>query len=337
VQVVANRRFGLRIAGIVAAMLVLALVVVLPILRDQRGSEITRYRNALLATRGNAADFAWTPANWPRDFQRERVEVPASLQQWHGLQVNRDATPWQRTLSFARALTEQPFMGGVIARPTLETLQLIETTGTGYCADYTKVLNALGYAAGIPIRQWSFSYDGFGGRGHTFNEIWDEQNQRWRMIDAFHGFYPRDLSSGEALSALDFRDRLLTAPHTIRWQWLKPEPSEFTNDAEALKYFQKGVNEWYLWWGNDPLSYDANSLVAFAGRFGRLPEQVAGLLTGALPGFKILVTQDNEAAVVRIERLRVYLLAAATGEMLLLVLLIWQLLAWRNAGRRTKW
>ena len=102
------------------------------------------------------------------------------------LQAQGDALA--RALLMARALTTKPRLGTAIAKPTLETLATIELVGTGYCADYAKVFNALGYSAGIPIRQWAFSFDGFGGWGHTFNEIWDEANQRWLMIDVFNGF-----------------------------------------------------------------------------------------------------------------------------------------------------
>lgn len=329
-----NRPHWQRIAGTLLAMLVLALVVLVPILRDQRGTEVTRYRNALLAERGNAGDFDWTPANWPADFQREHAPVPSTLQQWHGLQQPRDINVWSRTLLLAKALTGQPRKGNMIAKPTLQTLQIIERSGAGYCADYTKVLNALGYAADIPVRQWSFSFDGFGGWGHTFNEIWDESAQRWRMIDVFNGFYPRDAHSGDGMSALEFRQHLLQDPQTIVWERLEQGRFGFRDDAEALAYFRNGANEWYLWWGNDPLSYDSNAVVAFAARFGRLPEQVAGLLTGAMPGFKILLTDDNAEAVAAVAKLKTFLLGAALLELVLFGVLVWQVLAWRKSARR---
>ena len=321
--------------ALVAAMLALALLIVWPILRDHRGTEVTRYRNALLAERGTAADFDWTPANWPADFRREHAEVPNSLRSWQQVAIAHAGSDWQKTLALAKALTGKPRKGNMIAKPTLLTLAIIEQSGAGYCADYTKVTNALGYAAGLQVRQWSFSFDGFGGWGHTFNEVWDSQAQRWRMIDVFNGFYPRDPRDGEVMSALAFRERLLSAPEQIIWQRIEDGRFGFADDAAAREYFVNGANEWYLWWSNDPLAYDQQPLVAFAAKFGRMPEQVAGVLTGALSGFKMLVTAQNEQAVAATLRLKWWLLLAAAMEMVLGFALLWQLRrAWRQRKTR---
>ncbi|MES2046935.1 MAG: hypothetical protein V4447_00930 [Pseudomonadota bacterium] len=329
-----HRPYCLRVAGILLAMLALALVVVWPILRDHRGTEVTRYRNALRAESGVAEDFAWTPANWPSDFQREQGTVPPALKQWPGLQNSEILDVWPRSLKLAGAITSKAHKGNMIAKPTMATLKIMEETGAGYCADYTKVFNAIAYAGNIQVRQWSFSFDGFGGWGHTFNEVWDDSAKRWKMIDVFNGFYPRDLNSGEVLSALEFRDRLFSAPKSIVWERLEKDRFGFQDDAEAFRYFRRGANEWYLWWGNDPLTYDANFLVALAAKFGRMPEQVAGLLTGAMPRFKILLSKENELAVATLHRVKTFLLAAAISEALLFSLLVWQLTQWRRSVRQ---
>ncbi len=320
----AMKRFGLRsrLVLTLAAMLAIALYVLWPVLNDPRGTEVTRLRNALLAERGVPQDFVWTPDNWPADFQREQLPVPLTLSAWHGLQNANAETAWLRALQLAKALTGQPRRGNAIAKPTLTTLRLIETTGAGYCADYTKVFMALSHAAGIPSRQWSFSFDGFGGWGHTFNEVWDESTGGWRMIDVFNGFYPRDQLTGEPLSALAFRQLLLQQPERLIWERLEAGRFGFKSDAEAERYFRHGADEWYLWWGNDPLSYDSNPLVASAARFGRLPEQGVGWLTGALPRFRILLTDGNSAAVSALMQVKYTLWFAAVLELLLGLLLL---------------
>ncbi len=332
----AKPRFGplSRLALTLALMLLVALYVVWPVLNDARGTEITRMRNALLAERGAVQDFVWTPANWPADFRRERLAPPLALAGWHGLQQATADTPWLRSIQLAQALTGQPRRGNAIAKPTLATLRLIETTGAGYCADYTKVFLALTHTAGIPARQWSFSFDGFGGWGHTFNEIWDESAGAWRMIDVFNGFYPRDQLTGEPLAALAFRQLLLQQPERLIWERLEPGRFGFKSDAEAQRYFRHGADEWYLWWGNDPLSYDSNPLVASAAQFGRLPEQGVGWLTGALPPFRILLTDDNTAAVEALFQLKYTLWIAAVLEAVLGLLVLHQLRQWWQQRRR---
>jgi len=290
---------------------------------DPRGTEITRYRNAFLAEAGGDADFNWRPTAMPADYLQEHASIPAELSHWHG--IARTGDTLSRALAMARALSVKPRLGDPIQRSTITTLATIETAGTGYCVDYTRVFSALAYTVGIPVREWAFSFDGFGGHGHIFNEVWDNDNQRWLMIDVFHGFYPRDRESGAPLSALEFRRRLLSASASIQWERLTPYDFGFKSDAEALDYYQRGAREWYLWWGNNSLSYDQQPVVAWASQFGHLPEQVAAMLTGALPKFKVLLTEQNRAAFEHLMWLKYLLVAGAVVEMLLTLALIWHL------------
>jgi Transglutaminase-like superfamily len=316
-----------RIALILFAMAALA-AVVLNGVSDPRGTEITRYRNAFLAEAGSEMDFNWTPSSLPVDYLQERAPIPEELSHWHGLA--RTGETLSRALAIARALSVKPRLGDPIQRPTVITLATIETAGTGYCVDYTKVFSALAYISGIPVREWAFSFDGFGGNGHVFNEVWDAENQRWLMIDVFHGFYPRDAKSGTPLSALEFRRRLLSAPASIRWERLTPFHFAFKNEAEALNYYQRGAAEWYLWWGNNSLGYDQQPVVAWVSQFGHLPEQIAAMAIGILPKFKVLLTEQNRAAFQDLMRLKYVLLTAAALEIVLTFALMWHLLRLRK-------
>jgi hypothetical protein len=232
--------------------------------------------------------------------------------------------PINRALAIARSLSDKPRYGEPIQLSTMATFHRIVTAGTGYCVDYTKVYNALAYAAGFTTRQWAFSFDGFGGRGHMFSEVWNGESHQWMMVDVFHGFIPRDTETGAPLSALEFRRRLTTASETIRWERITPDHFAFKNDAEALDYYQRGAGEWYLWWGNNILGYDQNPVVAQAQRLGHLPEQLTGILTGTLPKFKVLLTQQNRAAFDQLIGLKYRLLMAAAVELLLVFMLMWQ-------------
>jgi len=293
---------------------------------DPRGTEITRYRNAFLIQPGSNADFEWTPSSIPADYLQERASIPEELANWHGFAGTGDTLT--RSLAIARGLSVKPRRGDPIQQPTVVTLDTIETVGTGYCADYTRVFSALAYAAGIPVREWAFSFDGFGGHGHIFNEVWDRENRRWVMIDVFHGFYPRDARSGAPLSALEFRRRLMSASNTIDWERLTQSHFAFKTDEEALDYYRRGISEWYLWWGSNPLSYDQQPLVAGASQFGHLPEQVAAILTGTLPKFKVLMTDQNRAAFEQLIWLKYRLLTAAALEVFLTITLMCYLVGW---------
>ena len=316
-----------RIAVILLVMVALAAVVLCGA-KDPGGKEIARYRNALLAEAGTEADFNWRPADVPADYLQERAPIPDALSHWDGLPRTGDTL--SRALATARALSVKPRFGGPIQRSVVVTLAIIETTGTGYCVDYTSVFGAIAYTMGIPVREWAFSFDGFGGRGHVFNELWDADNQRWFMLDVFHGFYPRDSESGTPLSALEFRRRVLSAPASIRWERLTPSVFAFKSDAEALDYYRRGAREWYLWWGNNYLGYDQKPLVSWASQFGRLPEQVAAMLTGVLPKFKVLLTEQNRSAFERLMRLKYMLITAAAMEIFLSFVFVWQLFLLRK-------
>jgi hypothetical protein len=309
-----------QIVLLLSAMIAIALPILIG-LADPQEFEIVRYRNALIADADSAADFNWTPAAVPRDYFQERASIPLELTRWHGMPPNRGDT-LARALAIARALSMKPRAGGPIRRSTIETLAEIDSTGGGYCADYVTVFSALSYANGLTNRIWGFSFDGFGGHGHIFNEIWDAESQKWSMIDVFHGFYPLDQESGESLSALEFRRRLLVNPTSIRWQRLNDNAFAFKDDLEALTYYQRGAAQWYLWWGNAFLSYDQHPFVAAASHFGRLPERIAGVLTTTLPRLRILVTDQNRAAIVRLFWLKYTLLIIAIIEIALSLLVV---------------
>ena len=314
-----TRKRGLRIGFILFAMIALA-AGVLSRVDYPTGKELTRYRNAFLAESGSDADFDWTPSTMPADYLQDRGQIPNELLHWHALPRNGDS--FTRALAVAQALSAKRRVGGAIQRSAVVTLATIETEGTGYCVDYTRVFSALMYTLGIPVREWAFSFDGFGGRGHVFNEVWDIENQRWLMVDVFHGFYPRDPESGTGLSALEFRRRLASAPTSIRWERITPAVFAFKSDREALDYYQRGAKEWYLWWGNSTLGYDEAPWVAQASQFGRLPEQIAAMATGHLPSFKVLLTDQNRPAFRRLILLKYILVAAAILEILLLIALL---------------
>ncbi len=44
------------------------------------------------------------------------------------------------------------------------------------------------------MRQWGFSFDGFGGHGHTVVEVYDRQRGKWLLLDVFNNFHAVDAS-----------------------------------------------------------------------------------------------------------------------------------------------
>src|SRR5688572_8701707 len=173
--------------------------------------EVTRIRNSLLATVADPSSFEWRPDETPPDFLRERGPKPPELLA-AARSIGADARDGQgalaRSLRIARHLARGGLHGTMLHLDTVSAYQAILATGEGDCSDYTQVFDAISYVADIPVRQWGISFDGFGGSGHTCNEIFDAGLDKWVMVDVFRSFIPIDRMSGVPLSTLEFRRRM---------------------------------------------------------------------------------------------------------------------------------
>src|SRR6266550_2213521 len=218
-------------------------------------TEAVRLRNALLLRRGNEADFSWTPDTVPADFRAERAPPSADYAAIvQSLGVGEVELDWDKARLLAAHLARHAGDKGPIRSDLATTYHRIQQ-GYGYCADFVKAYLGLAHAAGLFARQWAFSFDGFGGHGHTFVEVFDRQRGRWIFIDVFNNFHAIDVSSGEVLAALDFREIVAGNQAGVA---MRPNGSGrlgFIHEAKALDYYRRGVPEWYMWWGNAVFSY----------------------------------------------------------------------------------
>src|SRR5690606_34840651 len=85
----------------------------------------------------------------------------------------------------------------------------IVNDGRGYGADFTEVYLGLAYAAGLFAREWAFSTDGFGGKGHAFIEVYDRQRKRWIFLDVYNNVHAVHADTREPASAAEFRSFVL--------------------------------------------------------------------------------------------------------------------------------
>jgi hypothetical protein len=267
-------------------------------------TEAVRVRNALLLEPGTDDDFSWTPDRVPSGFRVERAEArPEFVDVVHSLGVDRLTDDWSKALALAGHLIEHAADDetGAVGSDLLTTYRRIRE-GHGYCADYVKVYLALAHAAGLATRQWAFSFDGFGGHGHTFAEVFDGQREKWLFLDVFNNFHA--VAGGEPLSALELREVLRDRPAALRFVPNGPGRPGFVIPEKGLDYYRRGLREWYLLWGNavsaPTWSALLNRIAGIGGGIGR----VAGMLLGAQPQIRILRTADNAAQVTALVRLR---------------------------------
>lgn len=306
-----------------------------------QSTELVRLRNSLLYE-VIPADSSWAPAEMPASYHADRDppndEFRAVVVE-SGLAVPGD--DWETALRIGRHLLRRvtsSSSAGPIMRDLSQTYRHIVEQGEGYCGDFSDVFTGLATSAGIFARAWAFSFDGFGGHGHIFNEIWDGQAGKWRMIDVFNNQYAVD-SNGEPMSALALRESLLRGEAT-RWRpILASARAGFPVAGKADEYYRRGVAEWYLWWGNDVFEYSDNVLVRQAGSIARSLEQMAAIAVGVHPNIRVLETRDNLEQRRALYRLKIlFELALILLPILFLLMLLsgWKLWVGRRRTNRMR-
>ena len=198
------------------ALLLTALLGVAPYLGS--GTELVRLRNALSLGQDLLPTQDWTPSAIPKDFLLESVPADphfVAVAERLGLAALPD--DWARGLAISRHLlgSAPVLVGGPIQKNLLDTYRGIVERGDGYCGDFVRAYVALANAAGMTVRTWSFSFDGFGGHGHIWVELWNRQQQRWQLQDVYDNYYFVD-GNEEPLSALAFRKALLAKSPTLQ-------------------------------------------------------------------------------------------------------------------------
>lgn len=308
-----------------AAMLTAAASLAYLGLQVDSSQDLVLLRNAVIAEVGSVGAHEWNPESIPSDYLAETLPTPGSLQRFASAAsggANR-ADDFETAVSLARALGQNRKRGlGPIQDDTVTALELITAQGAGYCADYTQVYGALGRAAGLSVREWGMSFDGYGGDGHAFNEVWDRSRGKWLFIDSFNSFFMTDIHD-QPLSATEIRKALLDGESSeLKVVPINPAKFGFKSPERALEYYRRGAPRFFLVWGNNVLSYDAAPAVKVFSGVSRPAEQVVGIALGLQP--KLVIPEDfaDPEAVRELLRLRavmiVFLLASAVAGIALL-------------------
>jgi hypothetical protein len=284
-------------------------------------TELVRLRNASLVESASPTGFDWRPDTMPTDFLRENG-APNAVYMEAARKLGLVALPsdWARVLAISAHLLSHPQLVGTPIQSDLqETYRHILQDGTGYCGDFTRVFMALALASGMQVRAWSFSFDGFGGHGHIFPEIWNRQLGQWQLVDIYNNYYFA-LGDDVPLSALALRRSLAQSSETLRLFPLVPGARPgYEIEAKAWDYYRRGLSEWYLLWGNNVFSYDRALLVRSSGPVSRALQQFGAIAQGVYPRIHVLGDAANAPQVAALVRLRQHLLVvgALVGAALL--------------------
>ncbi len=277
-------------------------------------TEVVRMRNALLIVDGPATDFDWSPATRPAGFALDSAPPdPMFVAAVRRLQLDTLPDDWARAVAISRHLLtgSQTLSGGAIQSDLRSTYRRIIEHGDGYCADFVRAFSALAGTAGIPVRSWAFSFDGFGGHGHVFPEIWNRQLQRWQLIDVYNNYAIVD-ADNQPLAAMEFRRALLEGTAGVQLRPLAESARPgFILEEKAWQYYRNGRHEWYLWWDEQAFAYDQSWAVRSFEGHSRSLAQMGAIVQGVHPRIRILATTHNAPKIAAMRRLRTHLLTVA--------------------------
>jgi Transglutaminase-like superfamily len=244
---------------------------------------------------------------------------------------------WNRAMEIARHLVRHAKYGNPAKSDLVGTYRTI-LAGGGYCADFSRVFVAMASSAGIFAREWAFSFDGYGGYGHAFVEVFDRASDQWRMIDVFNNFYPADAASGHPLSALQWRDRLRAErTGTVRIMPVGQGRPGFRTDQQLFDYYHRGSDQWYLWWGNARYAYDASPATRLLGGISRSLEQLAAIGLGVHPHIHAIPSETNAKMREAMVHLKWRLTATGIAGGALCLLLCFQVTALSRRLRTAGW
>ena len=318
-----------------ALILILAVLSLAPYFKSS--TELVRMRNALVLTNESSSDFDWTPASVPHSYLQERGPIdPFFTDVVDRLGLAALPNDWERALAISRHLLgSSPVLLGETSRSDLRgTYRRIVTNGQGYCGDFVDVFMAIALAAGMPVRSWAFSFDGFGGHGHVWPEIWNRQLGRWQLVGVFNNYYFFE-TVGVPLSALEFRRAMLSNSKQLKLAPLYPGARVgWEIEEKAWDYYRRGLPEWYMWWGNNVFTYHRTFLVRNLTGVSHSLEQLGGIAQGVFPGVRLMVNEANRDKANALWRLRMHLFFVAWVGFLAVLSALFCFVAWMRVRRR---
>lgn len=305
-------KFHRRFRKIGAVLIALSLIVFSYLVRSP--SEITRVRNSLILDLHSELELTTAPGQHSGHLQRSR-HIPEDFPEIGDITNSNSVAEntFEKSLTIAKHLTQDSIsIGTPIQSDTRTALSMIVDENVGYCSDFTQVFNAIAMASDIPVREWAMSFDGFSGKGHAFNEIYDADLEKWIFIDSFYSLYAVDVESGIPLSVLEFRDRLRSenSAESIKIVPIDRNAFAFRSGQSTREYYQQGLDQFYLWTENDVFRYESNKAVDMASNFGRIVEQAVAVAIGVHPKISILPSVGSDRWVRRLKTTRILFIAS---------------------------
>lgn len=232
--------------------------------------ELLDARPEALVAGGFLMDDPDALASWSREI------LPTLPYLADGTDELRTLPPLERAMAIALRFSKNGGPGCGHFRDIVHTLREIsKDDGYGCCVDHARAMLALGHAFGLFVRTVRHS-------GHSFNEVWVPELDKWVMIDSQYAVTPRD-PSGTPLSTREVRTRML-AREPVHWHFFGNESHRlWGRDPASHRYFgsRDSFRDLKVFWGaNFVEHYEFVDSLAF------LPEaaqEVLGRIAGVVP------------------------------------------------------
>lgn len=292
--------------------------------RAYPSTEAVRLRNALLLAEPQAR-LDWSPSEVPSSFLLERLPMPAPIATAARAIA---ATAGGDDLSLARALaahlnTHAVNGGQIRSLDVAEIYREIVEKGNGYCADIVDAYIALAHAAGLFVRPWAFSFDGFGGHGHINVEVFDRGRNAWVMLDVFNNVLATDRLTGRPLSVAEFRAAFGADRNSVVFVPIAAGRQRIPIYEKLIDYYARGYDQWYLWNGNNVVGRTSGPFVGSAARIWEPAAELLSVWQGRYPRVVPIASASNLTMLQSMRSLRTTLIASlymAIGLTLLLLL-----------------
>ena len=121
----------------------------------------------------------------------------------------KDKTDFEKAVEISTILTTKIAGGPGLGLSSDGALSKMIAGQGGVCSDFSQVFNIFCLLADIKVREWGVVEKFYNPKyGHTFNEIYSTELQKWILIDVIKGIYYRDCITQNPLSAIELFESL---------------------------------------------------------------------------------------------------------------------------------
>ena len=194
-------------------------------------------------------------------------------------------------------------MGDGLSCDSVTALQLVYSGQGGICSDVSQVFTGLCIAAGIQVREWGVCDDFAGKRGHTFNEIYSSEYDKWVFLDAHKSLFATRRGSENPLSAAELID-LVTAGEQDKIEMIYVGRIENRDDftSNVAMYYFNPKNVFFLIVDNNVFGQDL--LLKRAERVPLAVLHALMLILGLYPRFAVYSNENTRRELT--ERLHIH-------------------------------